>query len=84
MGFEGIADPRRKVMSDVSDLLKSLGLFGGIGFLIGALFGVIIVVPFIGPTTRGGFGILVAIPAIVGAVIGGLITALLGTKAKQG
>ena len=71
-------------MSDVSDLLKSLGLFGGIGFLIGALFGIIIVVPFYRTNNSGGFGILVAIPAIAGAVIGGIITALLGSKAKQG
>jgi hypothetical protein len=70
-------------MSDVVDLLKSLGLFGGIGFLIGLVIGMVIIVPFIGPTTRGGEAVLVGIPALVGAVVGGIISALLSPKTKE-
>jgi hypothetical protein len=70
-------------MSDVVGLLKSLGLFGGIGFLIGFVIGIVIVVPFVGPTTRGGEAILVGIPAIAGAVVGGILSALFGPKTKE-
>lgn len=71
-------------MSDATDLLKSLGLIGGIGLLIGALLGGTIVVPFFGPTTPGGVAILVAIPAILGAVVGGTLSAWLGSRIKDG
>jgi hypothetical protein len=71
-------------MSDATDLLKSLGLIGGIGLLIGAIIGATIVVPFFGPTTPGGVAVLVAIPAIVGAVVGGTISAWLGSRVREG
>jgi uncharacterized membrane protein len=78
MGDKDFESLRHEGINTMLSAIRSLGVAGGIGVLIG-----IVLVSYIRPTEYGGVAILIAIPTIIGTTIGGIFALLRGEKDER-